>query len=207
MISLFIDTSASDVSIALYKNEKVLNEINKNIPNQHSIYVVPFIDELLKKSSITPDMIKKIYVVTGPGSFTGVRIGVTIAKTYAYLKKIPITAVSSLKMLALSKEGETILSLIDAKHNNYYLGLYNKEKKEIIKEHFGNKEEVLKIIEKHHPVIVSNEEINNEEIKTSKQTLDIQKIISYYQNEQEDNYFTIKPNYLKLPQALEDRHD
>ena len=197
MISLFIDTSASDVSIALYKNEKVLNEINKNIPNQHSIYVVPFIDELLKKSSITPDMIEKIYVVTGPGSFTGVRIGVTIAKT----------AVSSLKMLALSKEGETILSLIDAKHNNYYLGLYNKEKKEIIKEHFGNKEEVLKIIEKHHPVIVSNEEINNEEIKTSKQTLDISKIISYYQNEQEDNYFTIKPNYLKLPQALEDRHD
>ena len=83
----------------------------------------------------------------------------------------------------------------------------DKNKEEIIKEHFANKDEVLEIIEKYHPVIVSNEEINNEEIKSSKQKLDVSKIISYYQNEQEENYFSIKPNYLKLPQALEDRHD
>ena len=88
-----------------------------------------------------------------------------------------------------------------------YADTYDKNKEEIIKEHFANKDEVLEIIEKYHPVIVSNEEINNEEIKSSKQKLDVSKIISYYQNEQEDNYFTIKPNYLKLPQALEDRHD
>ena len=126
MISLFIDTSASDVSIAILKDDKILSEINKSIPNQHSIYVVPFIDEVLKNASLTPDRIEKIYVVTGPGSFTGVRIGVTIAKTYAYLKKLPITAISSLKMLALSNPNETVLSLIDAKHNHYYLGLYDK---------------------------------------------------------------------------------
>lgn len=207
MISLFIDTSASDVSIAILKEEKILSKINKNIPNKHSIYVVPFIDEVLKKASLTPDKVEKIYVVTGPGSFTGVRIGVTIAKTYAYLRKIPITAVSSLKMLALSNNNETILSLIDAKHDNYYLGLYTKEKEEIIKEHFGNKEEVLEIIMKYHPTIVSAEEINNEEIKSMKQELDISKIIAYYQKKEEENYFTIKPNYLKLPQALEDKHD
>ena len=207
MISLFIDTSASDVSIAILKEEKILSKINKNIPNKHSIYVVPFIDEVLKNASLTPDKVEKIYVVTGPGSFTGVRIGVTIAKTYAYLRKIPITAVSSLKMLALSNNNETILSLIDAKHDNYYLCLYNKEKEEIIKEHFGNKEEVLEIIMKYHPTIVSAEEINNEEIKSMKQELDISKIIAYYQKKEEENYFTIKPNYLKLPQALEDKHD
>lgn len=207
MISLFIDTSASDVSIAILKEEKILSKINKNIPNKHSIYVVPFIDEVLKNASLTPDKVEKIYVVTGPGSFTGVRIGVTIAKTYAYLRKIPITAVSSLKMLALSNNNETILSLIDAKHDNYYLGLYNKAKEEIIKEHFVNKEEVLEIIMKYHPTIVSAEEINNKEIKSMKQELDISKIIAYYQKKEEENYFTIKPNYLKLPQALEDKHD
>ncbi len=207
MINLFIDTSASDVSIAVLKDNQVLSEINKSIPNKHSIYVVPFIDEVLKNASLTPDRVEKIYVVTGPGSFTGVRIGVTIAKTYAYLKKIPITAVSSLKMLALSNPSETVLSLIDAKHNHYYLGLYNKEKEEIVKEHFGSKEEVLEIIDKYHPTIVSLEEINHEEIKSSKQQLDISKIISYYQDKEEENYFSIKPNYLKLPQALEERHD
>ena len=51
------------------------------------------------------------------------------------------------------------------------------------------------------------EEINNEEIKSTKQELDISNIIAYYQKKEEENYFTIKPNYLKLPQALEDKHD
>ena len=72
---------------------------------------------------------------------------------------------------------------------------------------FSMKEEVLEIIDKYHPTIVSVEEIDHEEIKSSKQELDISKIISYYQDKEEENYFSIKPNYLKLPQALEERHD
>ena len=204
---LYIDTTTSYLYTGLVVDKKLVSEVKKDLGKDLSSYTLKEIDTMLKQNHLEPNDIDKIIVVNGPGSFTGIRVGVTIAKTYAYLKKIPLTAVSSLKMLALSKEGETILSLIDAKHNHYYLGLYNKEKKEIIKEHFANKDEVLEIIEKYHPVIVSNKEINNEEIKSSKQKQDVSKIISYYQNEQEDNYFTIKPNYLKLPQALEDRHD
>ena len=133
MISLFIDTSSSDVSIALVKDNKILSSITKNIPNEHSIYTTSFLDKVIKDANITSKDINKIMVVNGPGSFTGVRIGVTIAKVFAYLQNIDIICVSSLKMRALSLEHDYCLSIIDAKHDNYYLGLYNKENEEVIK--------------------------------------------------------------------------
>ena len=85
MITLFIDTSLSDVSIALLKDEKILDLINNNIPGEHSIYVTKYIQDILKNNNLLPKDIKEIVVVNGPGSFTGVRIGVTIAKMIAYL--------------------------------------------------------------------------------------------------------------------------
>lgn len=209
MITLFIDTSLTDVSIAVLKNTKVLSSINKNIPGKHSIYVIPFINECLIKANLTPDEIDQIMVVTGPGSFTGLRIGVTIAKTYAYLRKIPIIAVSSLKMIALSKEinNNYILSLIDAKHDNYYLGLYTTNYQEEINEHFASKEEVIAIIKKYNPSIVSNDNLNIDNINILRQELNISKIVSYYMDKKKESYFTLLPNYLKLPQVLEDKHD
>ena len=119
---LFIDTSSADVSISVIDGKNVLASISETIPNKHSIYTVSFIDKVIKEAGLTANDINKILVVTGPGSFTGVRIGVTIAKTYAYLKNIDIISVSSLKILALSTNHDYCLSLIDAKHDNYYLG-------------------------------------------------------------------------------------
>ena len=203
MITLFIDTSSTDVSIAIIKDNKILSQINKELPNQHSIYTTSFIDTALKESNLTPKSIKKIMVVNGPGSFTGVRIGVTIAKVYAYLLNIDIICVSSLKMRAISTEHNYCLSLIDAHHNNYYLGLYDKDNQEVIKEQFNNKEEVLKIIEKYNPTIISDKNINIDNINISKQKLNIQKIINYYQKLPPINCHLVLPNYLKLPQAME----
>ena len=123
MITLFIDTSSSDVSIAILRDGIVLDKIIENIPNKHSVYTVSYIDSLLKKCNIKPKDVKNIMVVNGPGSFTGVRIGVTIAKTFAYLNDVSIIPISSLKMLALSISHDYCLSLIDAHHDNYYIGL------------------------------------------------------------------------------------
>ena len=94
MISLFIDTSFSDVSIALIRDEKVLSLIHKDIPNEHSVYVTQYIDDVLKINELSTDDVDEIIVINGPGSFTGIRIGVTIAKMYAYLQKIRIVAIT-----------------------------------------------------------------------------------------------------------------
>lgn len=207
MITLFIDTSSSDVSIAIINDEKILASISKSIPNKHSVYTVHFIDEMIKQANLTPTDIEKIMVVTGPGSFTGVRIGVTIAKVYAYLKKISITSISSLKMMAISNEHKYCLALIDAHHNNYYIGLYDENNNEVISEQFNTKEKVLELIKKYQPTLISNEEIEVGEYKVDKQSLDIIKITSYYQNKETLNPHFVLPNYLKLPQALEEKHD
>jgi len=207
MITLFIDTSSKDVSIAILKDKKVISSISKSIPNQHSIHTVSFIDTVIKESNLLPNDIEKIMVVTGPGSFTGVRIGVTIAKTYAYLKNIPIIEVSSLKMRSLSLEHQYCLSLIDAHHNNYYIGLYNKENEEVINEQFASREKVLEIINTYQPTIIADEDLTIEEHAVHKQQLDLEAIHLYYQEKIATNPHLVVPNYLKLPQALEEKHD
>ena len=101
MISMFIDTSLSDVSIALIKDGKLLSKINNNIPGEHSIYVTKYIDDILKECNLSPKDVDEIIVVNGPGSFTGIRIGVTIAKMFAYLQNIRIVTKNTLLILFL----------------------------------------------------------------------------------------------------------
>lgn len=205
MISLFIDTSSSDVSIAIIKDKNILASICKETPNEHSIYTVKYLDDILKESNLNPEDIDKIMIVNGPGSFTGVRIGVTVAKTYAYLLKKDIITISSLKMLALSTNHDYIMSLIDAKHDNYYIGLYDKDNNEIIKEQFIHIDKLLEIINKYNPKLVSDNNIIINNIKVPKQELDFVKIVEYYKDNKTLNPHSVVPNYLKLPQALEDK--
>ena len=205
MISLFIDTSSSDVSIAIIKDKNILASICKETPNEHSIYTVKYLDDILKESNLNPEDIDKIMIVNGPGSFTGVRIGVTVAKTYAYLLKKDIITISSLKMLALSTDHDYIMSLIDAKHDNYYIGLYDKDNNEIIKEQFIHIDKLLEIINKYNPKLVSDNDIIINNIKVPKQELDFVKIVEYYKDNKTLNPHSVVPNYLKLPQALEDK--
>lgn len=207
MITLFIDTSLSDVSIAILNQDKVLASITKNIPNEHSVYTVSFIDDLLKESRLKPKDIEQIMVVNGPGSFTGIRIGVTIAKVYAYLVNIPVIVVSSLKMMAISVKHSNCLSLIDAHHGHYYMGLYDSNNQEIIPEKFVDQEEVLEILKQYQPFVVCREQIKLGQHQYEPSLLDVSKVVSYYSTSLGKNPHFVVPNYLKLPQALEQKHD
>lgn len=203
MKTLFIDTSFSDVSIAILKDNKIISSIQNNIPNEHSIYAHPYIEKVLKDSNTLPKEIDNIMVVNGPGSFTGVRIGLTIAKVYAYLENIPVTLISSLKTLALSEKGEYILSLIDARNDNYYLGLYDKNYNDVIKEHFTNIKEVQELLNKYPNIkIVTNSKINLDNYQLIN-NINIENIVNYYQDKEQVNAHQVLPNYLKLPQVLE----
>lgn len=205
MIFLLIDTSEEDVSIAILKDQKILSNITKTAPNDHSKYTVKLIDDAIKEAKITPHDIDKIMAVVGPGSFTGLRIGITIAKTFAYLEKIEIIPISSLKMRALSQENKYCLSLIDAHHDNYYIGLYDNKYKEVIEEQFMNKNKVIELITKYNPNIISNKDGKIEEYSYKKIKLNPEKIVEYYKNIPSINPHLVNPNYLKLPQALEEK--
>ncbi len=204
MISLFIDTSLTNVSISVIKDNKILSSIEKEIPNMHSVYVTKFIKDALVQAEIDANDIDNLMVVNGPGSFTGVRIGVTIAKTYGYLIKKDITPISSLKILAISSEhNDIILSLIPANKSSYYVCLYDKDNNEIVPEQFMTKDMVLELCNKYNPYVVSTDTSVIGKYKINKQKLDILKIVNYYLDKEKVNCYKIVPNYLKQPQALE----
>ncbi|MFB6468470.1 tRNA (adenosine(37)-N6)-threonylcarbamoyltransferase complex dimerization subunit type 1 TsaB [Cytobacillus sp. Hz8] len=124
---LAIDTSSSVLGIALIDEEKVIGEHITNIKKNHSVRIMPAIELLMKECDITSDQLSKIIVAKGPGSYTGVRIGVTIAKTLAWSLKIPLVGISSIEVMAASvgRYFDGVVSpLIDARRGQVYTGLY-----------------------------------------------------------------------------------
>lgn len=206
MISLFIDTSMESVSISIVKDNKILSIIQKEIPGEHSKYATSFVKKVIDDANIDANEIDNILVVNGPGSFTGVRIGVTIAKTYGYLINREIIPVSSLKSLALSSRHDgVVMSVLSANKNNYYVGIYDNKYNELLDEQFVNKDRLLELINEYKPYIVSNNYNVLGTYKFNKVNLDVLSIVNYYKDKIKVNYHALVPNYLKLPQALENR--
>ena len=100
---LFIDTHDELLTVDLVidgrENKKEVESINS-----HSVMLLPLIDSMLKEENISLRDINKIVVVNGPGSFTGVRIGLTVAKTIGYALNIPVCPISSLEAYLISND-------------------------------------------------------------------------------------------------------
>lgn len=203
MRSLFIDTSNSSVSIAIVDNGKILGSVYEEIPNMHSVYVVPYVEMVFKASCIDYKDIDNIMVVNGPGSFTGIRIGLTVAKVMGYLLNKEIIPVSSLKSLALSCTGNYVMSVIPARNDNYYIGVYDMFYNSLCEEHFASSSEIELLKNRYKDIlVVSFSSIDS--IGACKSTYDVLKIVNYYKDEKGVNAFSVKCNYLKLPQAVSD---
>ena len=206
MISLFIDTSMTNVSISIVKDNKIMSIIQEDIPNEHSKYATSYVKRVIDEALIDANDIDNILVVNGPGSFTGVRIGVTIAKTYGYLINKELIPVSSLKSLAISSNRDDIvMSIIQANRSNFYVGIYDKDYNNLIEEEFVSGRRLIELIEEYAPYIVSNDYYVLGKYKFNKVSLDVLRIVDYYKNMDKVNYHALVPNYLKLPQAMENR--
>ncbi|TDF93872.1 tRNA (adenosine(37)-N6)-threonylcarbamoyltransferase complex dimerization subunit type 1 TsaB [Paenibacillus piri] len=98
---LAVDTSSSAMSIALTRGPELLGELNSKAERNHSIHLLPAIRQLLSDAGLHPRDLDAFAVGVGPGSYTGVRIGVTVAKTFAWTHDMALLGVSSLEALAL----------------------------------------------------------------------------------------------------------
>lgn len=123
---LAIDSSNDVLGIAVLSKTKVIGEYITNLRKNHSVRVMPAIQQLLADCDIEPAELDKIVVARGPGSYTGVRIGVTIAKTMAWSLNIPLSGVSSLSILATAGRyfQGYVVPLFDARRGLIYTGLY-----------------------------------------------------------------------------------
>ena len=87
---LYLDTSSSFLYTGIIENDKVISEIKEKLDKDLSKFALLKVSEMFEKNNVSSDEINKIIVVNGPGSFTGVRIGLTIAKIFAWARKIPM---------------------------------------------------------------------------------------------------------------------
>lgn len=134
MKALAIDTSNYPLGIALAEDDQIIGEYITNIKKNHSVRVMPAIETLLRDCDVKASELDKIIVAKGPGSYTGVRIGVTIAKTLAWTLNIPLTGVSSLELIAANgKYFDGLISpLFDARRGQIYTGLYEIKDTEVL---------------------------------------------------------------------------
>ena len=149
---LAIDTSSKNASVAVLNDKNVKLQINNNDEKTHSQKIMPMIDEILNKLDLTLDNIDLISCCIGPGSFTGVRIGIATSKAFCDTRRISAVGISSLESLAyqVHKEG-IVCSMIDAGHGNVYAGLFELK--------LLNQE--IKIVNKHLIFLSLKDENNN----------------------------------------------
>ena len=129
---LSIDTSSSICSVAILEDNKIIKEMHNFSEKEHSETLMPMIDELFKTTKLSLDNIGLIACSVGPGSFTGIRIGIATVKAFADAKNIPVVGVNSLEAMAylgVAQKGDgEFVSILDARNDNVYFAIYKMKK-------------------------------------------------------------------------------
>ena len=173
---LFIDTHAELITIAL-KNKDKLYIKTKESEYSHSVFTMPMIEEIFKESNSDIKDLKKIIVINGPGSFTGIRIGLSIAKTMAYALKIDINTISSLTAYLVSDNHKYTRKAVIRDNKGYYISAFDENNKVVVEEYYSN--------------------IDNLDYPCVENKLSVSKIIDYCSNLKSENPHFVKANYVK----------
>lgn len=134
MKTIAFDTSNQPLSVALFDDERLIGQLETNQPKNHSVQLLPFMDQLLAQAGWQPVDLEQVIVSQGPGSYTGLRIAVTTAKTLAFTLNIPLVGVSSLALIAANvQEADTIIvPIMDARNDNMYAGAYQWQNDQLV---------------------------------------------------------------------------
>lgn len=157
---LLIESSNEVCSVALSQEKSIIQEKYINKPNSHSVYLAPFVNEVLNNATMSINELDGVVISDGPGSYTGLRIGSSLAKGICLGAGIPLMAVSTLKGLAQKALNDypsvdQAIALVDARRSDAYIGVYNQQLKPIIKEQFITINSELKI-EKSNAVVIGS---------------------------------------------------
>lgn len=200
---LLIDTTTSNIIVSIIENNKILFEYNDKILSDMSAKILPIIKEGLDSLKWQLRDIDKIFVVNGPGSFTGIRVGVTVAKTIAWALKKDIIPLSSLELMATTLTNKKyIVPMIDARRGNIFSGIYDNELNCIKSDSLVNIKEFIKDLDNQYE-FVSCDNLGIDNI--IKPNIDVLKIIKKHLNDKSINPHNLNPNYLKLTEAEENK--
>ena len=146
MITILLDSSNTNLSVGVARDNSLLESISYEAWQQQSEYMIPELDKLFNKYGITKDDIGEVVVAIGPGSYTGVRIAITIAKTICVSLGAKLYVISSLRTL---KDGnQPSICLINARSGRSYMGIYQGSEI-LLNDQIMKNEDVLKYISEH----------------------------------------------------------
>lgn len=128
MKTIVMDTSNVYLVIALYEDDTCIDKYQENGNKRQSEYALTYLDEMLRRNNYDVLEIDQMIITIGPGSYTGQRVALTIAKTLAAISKIKIKAVSSLHGYVGKNKA---ISVIDARSNKVFVGVYNNNQRVI----------------------------------------------------------------------------
>ena len=200
---LFIDTSTSYPIVSIIENNNIKAMFNKKIDTDISVSIFSILDTMFKELNITPKDIKKIFIANGPGSFTGTRIGVTIAKVYGYSLNVDLIPVSTLEVLAGGVNKDYIVPVIDARRGFVYAGIYDKDLNKIVDDRYISFDKLKEKLEGKDYVFVSYDDIAG----SIKPKIDLIKVINKHEKDIPVNAHGLNPNYLKKTEAEEKLSD
>ena len=191
MKTLFISTYSGVVTIGLLISGKLLAKKEVVSERSHSKYLVPLIEEILEEHQMNSAALNEVIVVNGPGSFTGVRLGVTVAKTLAYTLSIPIKTITSIEAIALSVSdfSKGVISIPDAK--GFYFAFF-KDNTIVSEIQYKKRDDYLNYIK----------EQGAEEILSPVLDLNLEVIHAYLKDQKNINPHMVKPFYVKKLEVM-----
>ena len=198
---LFIDTSNSFINIYIVNDETVLVHKKVETLKDMANTIMPLIRESFNEINFDIKDVDKIFVTNGPGSFTGIRVGITVAKTISWGLNIPVYPISTLEYLAsISTNYNKIISIIDARRGNVFAGFYDSNLNKLEDEKMVSYDA---IDIPNDTVVVSYDGVHDSKILD----IDIIKLINKHRNDNKINPHMLVPNYLKKTEAEEKLND
>mgnify|MGYP001381993076 FL=1 len=214
-VILNIETSSKNCSVCLSSKGNLVTSFDlEDEAYRHSELLTSSIQNILSQNNIDVSGLSAVSVGIGPGSFTGLRIGFSVAKGLCYPHNIDLIGISSLKIIANSvvKENKNIISMIKDKGEHYYISKYSNDLKEVVEPKIKliDRDYIFNILDDDSVIVVNTDESNkfisdlvNEEIQVFKRTISSIDMISLSHKLLEEKKFEdiayIEPMYVKKP--------
>ena len=201
MMSLFIDTSNFKLVVGVIneENNTLISYYNEVLNSDLSSKALDVIKNCINNANKKPQDIDKVYIVVGPGSFTGVRIGVTIAKTFGWALNKKVIPISSLEVLASTKVNtEYIVPMIDARRDSVFAGIYDNNLNVVMDDTYISLENLSGKLPDDY-TFISDDDFENYTVEKS--NINILSVVEKHKNDLGVNPHELVPSYLKITEA------
>lgn len=193
MFSILLDSSNTSLTVGLAKDDILLESISYEAWQTQSEHMIPELDKLLDKYEVERNQISDVVVAIGPGSYTGVRIAITIAKTIAAVLPVKVYAISSLRCQKDSKNPS--ICVINARSGRSYFGVYEDDKV-LVEDMILTNDKVQEYINEHPDYVVCGNAtylgVNGKQPDIARELLSLKKVVAPVADP-----LAVKPVYMK----------